>query len=98
MKPSDINLNQIDELGILLAQIKDLEDKAEKIKADIKDTASKVGGGQTFEGNLFKAVYSESNRSTVNWKKIAADFNIPASAIAAATTTTAVYKVEVKAR
>lgn len=98
MNINEISLTQIDELGLLLAQIADLQAKADKIKEDIKDTASKIGGGQSFEGNLYKAVYSESNRSTVNWKKLAADYNIPASAIAAATTTTAVYKLEVKAR
>jgi len=97
MKTNEITLTQIDELGLLLAQIKELEAKADAIKNSIKEVAS-MGGAKVVEGNLYKAVYSETNRSTVNWKKLAADFNIPASAIAEATSTTAVYKVEVKAR
>ena len=66
---NDLNLNQIDELGMLLAQISDLQKKADKIKDGIKDSAS-LGGAQVVEGALFKATYIESNRSSVNWLNI----------------------------
>mgnify|MGYP003344433867 FL=1 len=66
---NDLNLNQIDELGMLLAQISDLQKKADKIKDGIKDVAS-AGGAKVVEGSLFKATYIESNRSSVNWLNI----------------------------
>ena len=64
MKDSDMNndlkLNDVDTLGALLAQIKDLTDRADEIKDAIKDSAS-AGGAKVVEGALFKATYIESN-------------------------------------
>lgn len=68
MNANDIALTQVDELGLLLAQIADLTTKAEKIKDSIKDAASK-GGPKVVEGNLFKATYSESNRTVFDKEK-----------------------------
>jgi hypothetical protein len=45
-----------DKLGVLLAQIADLTKQADGIKDAIKDA------GESIEGSLFKATYSESNR------------------------------------
>ena len=93
----DRTLTQVDELGVLIAQIKDLEAQAEAIKNQFKDIAS--AGGQTiFEGTLFKATYIEANRSTVDWKAIAAEYNIPADAIARHTKTTAVFSIKTTSR
>ena len=97
MKANDIQLTQIDELGTLLAQIADLTKRADAIKDAIKDAAS-AGGATVVEGNLFKATYIESNRSTVDWKAVSAALNIPAEVIAEHTKTTAVFSVKVTTR
>jgi len=93
----DRTLTQVDELGVLLAQIKDLEAQAEAIKDQLKDVAS-AGGPTVFEGNFFKSTYVEANRSTVDWKTLASEFNIPADAIARHTKTTAVFSIKTTSR
>ena len=60
---NDLALNDVDRLGALLAEIADLTKQADQIKDAIKDVAS-LGGPKVVEGALFKATYSESNRST----------------------------------
>lgn len=93
----DRTFTQVDELGVLLAQIKDLEAQAEAIKDNLKDIAS-AGGPKVFEGALFKSTYIETNRSTVDWKALAAEFNIPADAVARHTKTTAVFSIKTTSR
>lgn len=93
----DRTFTQVDELGVLLAQIKDLEAQAEAIKDNLKDIAS-AGGPKVFEGALFKSTYVETNRSTVDWKALAAEFNIPADAVARHTKTTAVFSIKTTSR
>lgn len=97
MNANDIALTQVDELGLLLAQIADLTAKADKIKDSIKDAAS-AGGPTIVEGNLFKATYIESNRSVVDYKKLLADLGVTADQVAAYTKTTAVFSVKTTAR
>lgn len=92
------DINTIDTLGKLLAQIADLEKQAEAIKADLKDAATAPGGVAVFEGDLFKATVVEANRSTVDWKKLAADLGITADQLAAYTKTAAVFSVKVTSR
>jgi hypothetical protein len=92
-----INTNSIDNLGALLAQISDLTKQADKIKDGLKDEAS-LSGQKSFEGDLFKATYVETNRSTVDWKAIAKALNIPAELIAQHTNTTAVFSVKVTSK
>ena len=84
----------IDTLGAIMANIAALEKRAEEIKKALKEEAS-LSGQQHFEGQLFRATYVESNRSTVDWKAIAKKLAIPADLIAAHTTTNAVYSVKV---
>jgi hypothetical protein len=94
------NLNTIDEidvLGGLLAQIAELTKRAEEIKDAIKDEAS-LSGQKVFEGGLFKATYSETNRSTVDWKAISKVLAIPAELIAEHTRTSAVFSVKVTSK
>jgi hypothetical protein len=86
----------IDTLGVILANIAALEKRAEEIKKSLKEEAS-MSGQHHFDGQLFRAIYVESNRSTVDWKAIAAKYAIPAEAIAAHTKTQAVYSVKVSA-
>lgn len=83
----------IDTLGALNAQIAELTKQADKIKADLKDAAS-LSGQKVFEGASYVAAYSESNRSTVDWKAIAKELSIPADLIAKHTKTTAVYTIK----
>jgi hypothetical protein len=64
-----ITSDRIDTLGALLADIKVLTAKADAIKDDLKDSAN-LSGDRTFEGDAFKALYIESNVSTVDWKRL----------------------------
>ncbi len=68
----NIPLSSVDTLGELLARIAELTAKADAIKDQIKDSAS-LGGAKVVEGELFKATYIESNRSTVDYKSLVAD-------------------------
>lgn len=68
---NDLKLTSVDQLGSLLAEIKTLEARADEIKTQIKEAAS-AGGPRVVEGALFKATYSESNRSTVDYKAVVA--------------------------
>ena len=92
MKAMDIQLNQIDQLGMLLAQIADLEKQAEIIKNQLKQTE-----GHT-EGNLFKACVTLSQRATVDNKAVFAEANVPAELIAKHTKTTAVITLKVTSK
>ena len=92
---NDLNLNSVDTLGSLLAQIKDLTDQAESIKDAIKDAAS-AGGAKVVEGALFKATYIESNRSVFDKDAFIKAFG--AEAYAKFTKTTAVFSVKVTSR
>ena len=86
--------HDVDTLGALLAQITALTKQADDIKDAIKDAAS-MGGDKVVEGGLFRATYSESNRSSVNTKKMYAELGITPEQIARYTTTSAVYSVKV---
>lgn len=92
------DLNTIDTLGALLAQIADLEKQADAIKNGLKDSATAPGGSNVFEGDLFKATVVEANRSTVDWKKLSADLGIDAETLAKYTKTSAVFSVKVTSR
>jgi hypothetical protein len=89
--------HDVDTLGALLAQIDALTTRANAIKDAIKEDAS-LGGDKVFDGDLFRATYSESNRSSVNTKKMYADLGITPEQIAKYTTTTAVYTVKVTSK
>ena len=84
---NDLAFNSVDTLGQLLAQIADLTKQADAIKDQIKD------GGKTVEGVLFKATYVETNRKSVDTKKMYADLGITDDVVAKYTSTTAVFSV-----
>ena len=92
------DINTIDTLGTLLAQIADLEAQATAIKDDLKDSATSPGGSKVFEGDMFQATVIESNRSTIDGKRLAADLGITDEQIAAYTKTAAVFSVKVTSR
>lgn len=87
----------VDTLGQILAQISALTKQADAIKDSIKDDAS-MGGDKVVEGDLFKATYSESNRSVVDYKALCADIGVTVDQIAQYTKTTAVFAVKVTSR
>jgi len=89
--------NSVDTLGTLLAQIADLTKQADAIKDQIKDSAS-MGGDKVVEGDLFKATYSESNRSVVDNKALLAELGATPEQIARHTKTTAVFSVKVTSK
>lgn len=86
----------IDTLGALNAKIAELTKQADAIKDELKERAS-ISGEKSFEGASYKATYTESNRSTVDWKAIAAELSIPADLIAKHTKSTAVYSIKTTA-
>jgi hypothetical protein len=98
MKTTDIITTDIDRLGMLLAQISDLTAEANKIKNNLKDKATLPNGAKVYEGNLFKAMVVESNRSTVNYEAMVEALKISADVIAKYTKTTAVFSVKTTAR
>ena len=98
MNPNDIALLEVDQLGLLLAQIAELTKQADKIKDDIKDVATLLNGDKVIAGNLFKATVVESNRNTVDYKKLCADLGITADELVAYTKVCAVFSVKVTAR
>ena len=92
---NDLKLNDVDRLGALLAEIADLTKQPDQIKDAIKDAAS-LGGPKVVEGALFKATYSESNRSTFD--KDAFIKVHGAEAYKQFTKTSAVFSVKVTSR
>ena len=98
MNHTDIALLEVDQLGILLAQIADLTKQADAIKDDIKEVATLLNGDKVIAGNLYKATVVESNRNTVDYKKLCADLGVTSEQLAAYTKVIAVYAVKVTAR
>jgi effector-binding domain-containing protein len=92
MQVLDIQITEVDQLGMLLAQIADLEAQAEEIKNKLKQNEGSI------EGNLYKSCVTLSQRKTVDNKAVFAEANIPADLIAKHTKTTAVITLKVTAR
>ncbi len=84
-----------DELGTLLAQIATLTKQAESIKDAMKDQASN-GGPTVFEGALFKATYTETDRTIFDKDAFIKTFG--ADTYAKFTKTTAVFSIKTTAR
>ena len=97
MIANEIGLNQVDELGMLLAQIADLTARADSIKDGIKDAAT-AGGAKVYEGAMFKSTFIESNRSTVDYKSLMAELGATPEQVARYTKTTAVFSVKTTTR
>jgi hypothetical protein len=95
---NDIVTTNIDRLGLLLAEIDRLTKEADLIKDDLKDAATAPNGSKEFIGNLFRAIVVESNRSTVDYKKLIADLGIAAETVAKYSKTSAVFSVKTTAR
>jgi hypothetical protein len=85
--------NKIDELGYLMAQIANLEAKAELIKNEIKNQ-----GEGYYEGSLFKACVTLSQRNIVDNKAVFKAYSIPAEFLAQHTKSTAVITLKLTGR
>jgi len=90
---TEIKLAPVDQLGLLLAQIADLEAQAEIIKNQIKNE-----GEGSVEGSLYKGTVSLSQRTTVDNKAVFAAADVPAELIAKYSKTTAVITLKVTSR
>lgn len=95
---NDIITNNIDRLGLLLAEIDRLTKEADSIKDELKDAATLPNGSKEFVGNLFRAIVVESDRKTVDYKKLFVDLGIASDVIAKYTKTSAVFAVKTTAR
>ena len=92
MKAIDIQLSKVDQLGMLLSQIADLEKQADALKNELKQNEGHI------EGNLFKACVTLSQRATVDNKAVFAEANVPAELIAKHTKTTAIITLKVTSK
>jgi hypothetical protein len=93
MQVLDIQITEVDQLGMLLAQIADLEAQTEVIKNKLKN----AGEGHV-EGNLYKSCVTLSQRKTVDNKAVFAELNVPAEVLEKHTKTTAIITLKVTAR
>jgi hypothetical protein len=92
MQVLDLQITKVDQLGMLLAQIADLETQAEVIKNELKQQEGHI------EGNLYKACVTLSQRKTVDNKAVFSEANVPAELIEKHTKTSAVITLKVTAR
>jgi hydroxymethylglutaryl-CoA reductase len=92
MQVLDLQITKVDQLGMLLAQIADLEAQAEVIKNELKQQEGYI------EGNLYKACVTLSQRKTVDNKAVFAEANVPADLIEKHTKTSAVITLKVTSR
>ena len=93
MKTLDLALTKIDHLGMLLAQAADLNAQIEAMKDDIKNQ-----GEGYYEGNLYKACVTLSQRKVIDYKTLLTLLNVPADLVADNTKTTASITLKVTAR
>ena len=91
-------MTEVDVLGGILAQIKDLTNQADAIKDTFKDLATLPEGAKVFEGVLFKSTVIEADRKTVDYKKMMADLGVSDDTIAQYTSVTAVFSVKTTSR
>jgi hypothetical protein len=95
---NDIVTTNIDRLGILLAEIDRLTKEADSIKDELKDAATLPNGSKEFVGNLFRALVVESDRKTVDYKKLLSDLGVAQEVVAKYTKVSAVFSVKTTAR
>ena len=97
MQAIDIQITQVDRLGLLLAQIADLTKEADSIKDQIKEAAT-AGGQSSYEGNLYRATVVASNRQVVDYKGLVADLGVTDEQLQMFTKITAVFAVKTVSR
>jgi hypothetical protein len=93
MKTIDLQVTKVDTLGLLLAQIAELEAKATAIKQSLKEDGQGI-----YEGSMFKANIIISNRSTVDFKQVFAECSVPSEVIARNTKVQEIITVKLTSR
>ena len=93
MQTLDIQLTNVDRLGMLLAQIAELQEQAEALKDGLKNE-----GEGRYAGNLYDAVVTLSERATVDYKQLVKDLGVDAAKLKQYTTTSATITCKVTAR
>ena len=92
------DLNTIDTLGSILAQIAELEARANEIKDQLRDAATQPNGANVFEGSLFKATVFAQDRATVNYKKLLVELGATDEQVARHTSRSISFAVRVTSR
>jgi len=87
------NVNPVDALGELKAQIANLE----KLEKTLRDQIAAQGAG-AYEGELFRASVSVAERETIDWRAIAEKLSPSRQLITAHTSAKEVVTVRVAAR
>lgn len=83
----------IDHLGLLRAQIADLQAEAKLLEQGIK-----AGGAGRYAGGMFEALVFEQRRETTDWKAVAARLEPSRQLVAAHTTSASVLILKLAAR
>ena len=84
----------VDRLGELRAEIKALQDEAKKIETWVKAEAMlRLESPATFDGSLFTATVSSSERTTVDWKAVAAKLSPSHQLVTAYTSSKTITKL-----
>lgn len=85
--------NKIDQLGMLLATIDDLSKQAEALKNEIKNE-----GEGHYDGELFRACVTLSQRNVIDHKAVYKELNVSNDLLAKYTKATAVITLKVTGR
>ena len=85
----------IDELGRVNAETAELGAKAKAIKAMLQ---TRIGEGEAEEGADYRAAHAVSNRTTVDWKTVAAKLKPSRQLVQAHTSVTEVHTIRVSGR
>ena len=96
MNTMTTSTNSVDRLGALLAQMEILSAKAEKIKDELKEAATATtDASKYFEGENFKAIVVQSDRTTVSYAKLIKDMKIADDIVKSYAKVAAVFSVKV---
>lgn len=97
-------MNAVDQLGAVQAQIAELRKLEAALKGELLESVNAAGGvaetphSTVIEGDLFRAVVTETERATTDWKKIALKFEPSHQLVRANTKRTEVITIKVNAR
>ncbi|CAB4122769.1 hypothetical protein UFOVP35_62 [uncultured Caudovirales phage] len=91
--------NSVDRLGALLAQMEILSAQAEEIKDELKEAATAtLDANKCFEGESFKAIVVQADRTNVAYAKLVKDMKIADDIIKSYSKVSAVFSVKVTAK
>ncbi|MGL4565260.1 MAG: hypothetical protein ACRCVD_08190 [Halioglobus sp.] len=91
------NMDNIDKLGLIKAQIAELQEQEKVLAAKVKGELFDAGE-DALEGDLFRAAMVVQDRTTVDWKAVAAKLQPSRQLVKAHTKETRVISLRVSAR